>query len=181
MPVLLAVYEAIEQGRFAPSSRLHVRNRFLGAVDGRPFRVAQGSDANAEVHAALGRMLTVHALAGHMIVTSSNLATNLLLIWSEPRPRAHRWRACTWAASTCSTSDIDADVWHTQRHGVLSLRAVAAHTFHHFRRAIRRVCDPFTFRLIGAVMGGRSPSLLDLEDRPQAYEDIAHLDEWERQ
>lgn len=79
VPVLLAVYEAIEQGRFEPHSRVHVRNRFLGMVDGRPFRVPQGREANADVHAALGRMLTVHELAEHMIVTSSNLATNLLL------------------------------------------------------------------------------------------------------
>lgn len=79
VPVLLAVYEAIEQHRLEPYSRVHVRNRFLGAVDGRPFRVSQGTDANPEVHAALGRMLTVHELAEHMIVTSSNLATNLLL------------------------------------------------------------------------------------------------------
>jgi beta-lactamase class A len=79
VPVLLAVYEAIEQGRFAPYSRVHVRNRFLGMVDGRPFRVSTESDANAEVHAAIGHMLTVHQLAQHMIVTSSNLATNLLL------------------------------------------------------------------------------------------------------
>lgn len=79
VPVLLAVYEAIEQGRFEPHSRVHVRNRFLGAVDGRPFRVPRGSDANADVQAAVGRMLTVQELAEHMIVTSSNLATNLLL------------------------------------------------------------------------------------------------------
>ena len=79
VPVLLAVYEAIEQHRFAPFSRVHVRNRFLSRVDGRPFRVGQERDANAAVHAALGRMLTVHELAEHMIVTSSNLATNLLL------------------------------------------------------------------------------------------------------
>ena len=79
VPVLLAVYEAIEQGRFEPYSRVHVRNRFVSVVDGRPFRVPQGSDANADVHAAIGRMLTVHELAEHMIVTSSNLATNLLL------------------------------------------------------------------------------------------------------
>jgi beta-lactamase class A len=77
--VLLAVYEAIEQHRFAPFSRVHVRNRFLGVVDGRPFRVSQGREANGDVHAAIGRMLTVHELAEHMIVTSSNLATNLLL------------------------------------------------------------------------------------------------------
>jgi beta-lactamase class A len=79
VPVLLAVYDAIEQHRFESYSRVHVRNRFLGMADGRPFRVSQGSDANADVHAALGRMLTVHELAEHMIVTSSNLATNLLL------------------------------------------------------------------------------------------------------
>lgn len=79
VPVLLAVYEAIEEGRFEPHSRVHVRNRFLGIVDGRPFRVPQGREANADVHAAQGRMLTVHELAEHMIVTSSNLATNLLL------------------------------------------------------------------------------------------------------
>lgn len=79
VPVLLGVYEAIEQGRFEPHSRVHVRNRFLSLVDGRPFRVSQGTDANTDVHAAIGRMLTVHELAEHMIVTSSNLATNLLL------------------------------------------------------------------------------------------------------
>lgn len=79
VPVLLAVYEAIEQHRFESFSRVHVRNRFLGTVDGKPFRVPPGRDANADVHAAIGRMLTVHELAEHMIVTSSNLATNLLL------------------------------------------------------------------------------------------------------
>ncbi|MGE4240656.1 serine hydrolase [Ramlibacter sp.] len=79
VPVLLGVYEAIGQGRFAGHSRVHVRNRFTGMADGKPFRVGEDRDANPEVHAALGRMLTVHQLAEHMIVTSSNLATNLLL------------------------------------------------------------------------------------------------------
>lgn len=79
VPVLLGVYDAIEQRRFDPISRVHVRNRFISVVDGRPYRVPRSSDANAEVQAAVGRMLTVHELAEHMIVTSSNLATNLLL------------------------------------------------------------------------------------------------------
>jgi beta-lactamase class A len=79
VPVLLTVYDAIAQGRFEPSSRVHVRNRFVGVVDQRPFRVAVSREADAGVHEALGRTLTVHELAEHMIVTSSNLATNLLL------------------------------------------------------------------------------------------------------
>ena len=79
VPVLLGVYDAIEQHRFDPISRVHVRNRFISVVDGRPYRVPRSSDANAEVQAAIGRMLTVHELAEHMLVLSSNLATNLLL------------------------------------------------------------------------------------------------------
>jgi beta-lactamase class A len=79
VPVLLGVFDAIEQGRFAPFSRVHVRNRFLSIADGTPFRVQSNRDANADVHAALGKTMMIRELAEHMIVTSSNLATNLLL------------------------------------------------------------------------------------------------------
>jgi beta-lactamase class A len=77
--VLLGVFDAIAQGRLEPHSRIHVRNRFISAVDGTAYRVEASRDANAEVHAARGRMMMVQELAEHMIVTSSNLATNLLL------------------------------------------------------------------------------------------------------
>lgn len=76
--VLAAVFDAAEQGRFELTARLHVRNRFLSAADGRPFRVDPTRDADAEVHAAIGRTMQVRHLAQRMIVSSSNLATNLL-------------------------------------------------------------------------------------------------------
>jgi len=79
VPVLLGVFDAIQQGRFQSYSRVHVRNRFLSAIDRSPFRVQSSRDANSDVHAAIGKMLMVRELAEHMIVTSSNLATNLLL------------------------------------------------------------------------------------------------------
>jgi beta-lactamase class A len=79
VPVLLGVFAAVEAGRFAPHSRIHVRNRFLSVADGEPFRVEPERDANAVVHAALGRTMKVSELAHHMIATSSNLATNLLV------------------------------------------------------------------------------------------------------
>jgi beta-lactamase class A len=79
VPVLLGVFDAIEHGRLQAYSRLHVRNRFLSAADGRPYRVDPARDSNAEVHAHVGRTLQVRELAQHMIVTSSNLATNLLI------------------------------------------------------------------------------------------------------
>jgi len=79
VPVLLGVFSAIEQGKLQAYSRVHVRNRFLSAADGKPFRVDSDRDSNAEVYAALGKTMQIRELARHMIVTSSNLATNLLI------------------------------------------------------------------------------------------------------
>ena len=58
---------------------MHIRNRFLSVVEDIPFRVESGRDANSAVHSAIGKMMRVDELAYHMITTSSNLATNLLL------------------------------------------------------------------------------------------------------
>ena len=77
--VLAGVAASVADGRFQLSSRLAIRNRFLSAADGTPFRVPAGRDANAEVHSQIGRMMPIQDLAVHMIATSSNLATNLLL------------------------------------------------------------------------------------------------------
>src|SRR3954447_7579640 len=39
VPVLVALLSAVEQGRFALSSNLHVRNRFFSVVDGSPYHL----------------------------------------------------------------------------------------------------------------------------------------------
>jgi beta-lactamase class A len=77
--VLAATFLAGEEGLFTLDSRVHVRNRFLSAVDGEPYRIPAARDANSKVHAAIGKTMKVIELAFHMIVTSSNLSTNLLL------------------------------------------------------------------------------------------------------
>jgi len=77
--ILLGVYAAIHRGWLLPHSRLHVRNRFSSASDGRLFHVSAERDANSEVQASIGKMMRISDLALHMIATSSNLATNLLL------------------------------------------------------------------------------------------------------
>ena len=79
VPILLGVFAAIDRGDLLPHSRVHVRNRFLSVVEGVPFRVESLRDANSAVHNAIGKMMRVDELAYHMITTSSNLATNLLL------------------------------------------------------------------------------------------------------
>ena len=102
------------------------------------------------------------------------------------QPVPHTSRKGWLARFTCYpenpfSCDIDRDMWRTEGHGELSLRAIAGRTVSHFLLPIRRVSDPFTFRLIGSVLSGRSPSLLDLEDRPQEYEDVGKLCAWDEQ
>jgi beta-lactamase class A len=77
--ILLGVFGEIHRGGLVPQSRLHIRNRFVSAYDGSPFRVNADRDANAEVQDAIGKTMRISELALHMIATSSNLATNLLL------------------------------------------------------------------------------------------------------
>jgi beta-lactamase class A len=79
VPVLVGVFAAVEDNDLFLNARVHVRNRFFSAVDGTAYRVESGRDANAEVHAFIGKTMKLGELARHMIVTSSNLATNLLL------------------------------------------------------------------------------------------------------
>jgi len=90
--VLLGLYDAVDRGALPPDAELAVRNRFLSVASGEPFRVEAGRDANAEVFGALGRLMPVGELARHMIQTSSNLATNLLvdLVGVEPTRAALR-------------------------------------------------------------------------------------------
>ncbi len=79
VPILLGAFAAIDRGDLLPHSRVHVRNRFLSIMENIPFRIESDRDANSAVHNAIGKMMRVDELAYHMITTSSNLATNLLL------------------------------------------------------------------------------------------------------
>ena len=77
--VLVALFHASDQGRVALNARLLVRNRFLSAFDRSAFRVDPSRDSDSDVYAARGRTMRLRELADHMIVRSSNLATNLLV------------------------------------------------------------------------------------------------------
>src|SRR5687768_3275381 len=74
---------------------------------------------------------------------------------------------------------IDNYEWKTTSGDELSLRTMGGRITRTFWRSIRRLSDPFTFRLIGSVMRGRAPSLLDLADRPPEYDDVGRLCDWD--
>ena len=77
--ILLAVGKAMDEGRLRWDDTLHVRNRFLSAVDQTPFRIDAETDGYPQLHRLVGRTAKISDLTEWMIVSSSNLATNLLL------------------------------------------------------------------------------------------------------
>ncbi|HKB78680.1 MAG TPA: hypothetical protein VKH35_03090 [Thermoanaerobaculia bacterium] len=76
------------------------------------------------------------------------------------------------------TCDINEPLWTTQFGKQRSLRQIGKSVVWFFRRSIRAYSDPFSFRLLFAVLDGRAPSMLELIDRPKAYEDVGHLCRW---
>lgn len=76
------------------------------------------------------------------------------------------------------TTDVDDRVWPVRDGRRLSLRQIAVEVAWYFRHSIRRTSDPFSFRLLFALLEGRLRSLLELTDRPAAYEDVGRLCRW---
>lgn len=76
-------------------------------------------------------------------------------------------------------SDPDAALWRTTRGEMISVRGTARRVVSRLAPVLRRVAADDTRRLIGLVLLGRLPSLLDLPDRPEAYEDVGRLCVWE--
>lgn len=62
---------------------------------------------------------------------------------------------------------------------LVTLRQVGAELFERFEPALRRMADPFSLRMLRLVFAGHAPVLLDLEDRPEAYEDVGRLCTWD--
>lgn len=76
------------------------------------------------------------------------------------------------------TSNIDESIFETRDGRTLSARAIAREICWFFRRPIRKHSDPFSLRLLFAILDGRAPSMLELKDRPAAYEDVGRLCQW---
>ncbi len=79
VPVLLALFHAVDRGALRLDQPVPVRNEFASIVDGSPFSLDPAEDGDAELYAAVGSTRPLAELAQRMIVRSSNLATNLLI------------------------------------------------------------------------------------------------------
>jgi len=73
---------------------------------------------------------------------------------------------------------VDAKSWAMTDGRTLSSRETALEIATAFRESIRRWSDPFSYRILFAVLSGDIPSLLDLDDRPPAYDDVGRDVRW---
>lgn len=78
------------------------------------------------------------------------------------------------------TSDVDAAIWKTADGRAISLRDAALQTATFFSDAIARCSDPYSHALIFDVLRGEAASLLDLDDRPPAYDEVGRICRWGR-
>jgi len=89
-----------------------------------------------------------------------------------------------WVAKTASflenpfACNVNEAIWPTRDGGTRSLRDIAARITRYFWPSIERYGDRRSLRLIQSVMSGRTPSLLELDDRPPAYESVGRLCTW---
>lgn len=110
--------------------------------------------------------------------------TRELPMIAHVKPVPHSSRKGWSAKYTCYpenpfVQDIDEPMWRTTGDERLSLREIAGRITKFFWPSIQRFSDPFTLRLIGSVMRGRAPSLLELPDRPPEYDSVGRLCQWE--
>jgi hypothetical protein len=76
------------------------------------------------------------------------------------------------------TAGIDAKVWKTTADTTLSLREIAHAIAMRFRDPIRRHSDPFSYRLLFSILRGETQALVDLPQRPEAYDDVGRSIRW---
>ena len=76
VPVMLGIFEAVSRGALRLDQPVLVRNEFTSIADGSQFAVDPKEDSDDEMYTFVGREVPLEFLVRHMIVRSSNLATN---------------------------------------------------------------------------------------------------------
>lgn len=79
VPVMLALFEAIDRGELRLDQPVPVRNAFRSIVDGSEFTLLREEDGDPSLYDSVGQFLPLEELMRRMIVRSSNLGTNLLI------------------------------------------------------------------------------------------------------
>lgn len=78
-PVMIEVYKQAAAGTFNLNDSITLRNEFKSIVDSSSFSLNANDDSEKELYNHLGEKRTLYSLVYDMIISSSNLATNMVI------------------------------------------------------------------------------------------------------
>src|SRR5688572_21655253 len=78
-PVMIEVYKQAAAGTFSLNDSFMLKNEFKSIVDSSTFSLNANDDSEQELYRHLGEKRTVYSLVYDMIISSSNLATNMVI------------------------------------------------------------------------------------------------------
>ena len=94
LPLLLAAYRLADADQLDLDERVRLHADFTSAADGSPFTMSRDYDSDDEPWTLLGQEASLRWLARHMVIRSSNLATNLVLERVGAHRVAEAWQVC---------------------------------------------------------------------------------------
>ncbi|GAB1445974.1 hypothetical protein MASR2M41_17160 [Flammeovirgaceae bacterium] len=78
-PVMIEVYKQAAEGKFSLNDSIEVKNEFKSIVDSTLYSLDVKDDSQTELYNLLGTKKLLKDLVYDMIITSSNLATNIVI------------------------------------------------------------------------------------------------------
>jgi beta-lactamase class A len=78
-PVMIEVFKQATEGKFSLTDSIDIKNEFKSIVDSSLFSLNPEDDSEQELYKLAGKKHTIFSLVYDMIISSSNLATNLVI------------------------------------------------------------------------------------------------------
>ena len=79
IPVMIEMYYQASQGDFALTDSILVKNKFESIIDQSMYEMNAEEDSEHSLYTQIGKQMTLFDLMHQMIISSSNLATNMLV------------------------------------------------------------------------------------------------------
>ena len=79
LPVMMEVYRQAGAGRLSLDAAVEIKNDFISIADGSRYSISPDSDSELSLYSKVGQVSRVRELVKLMIMSSSNLATNILI------------------------------------------------------------------------------------------------------
>jgi beta-lactamase class A len=85
VPVMIELFRRVDAHTTSLDNEVFLENQFASIVDGSPFSLDAHDDSDSAMYARVGQNVSLRELDDHMITRSSNLATNAVIQFLDPK------------------------------------------------------------------------------------------------